>query len=51
MIPLVKTLIPAKEILMPRLEQVLYSGFVAQGTVVDEFEESFQKVRINLFFC
>lgn len=41
MIPLIKTLIPPRERLMPRLEQVLYSGYIAQGDVVDEFEHSF----------
>lgn len=39
MIPLIKTLIPSKEILMPRLEEILYSGYVAQGEAVDQFEE------------
>jgi perosamine synthetase len=39
MIPLIKTLIPPKEKLMPRLEEVLYSGYIAQGKVVDNFEE------------
>ncbi len=38
MIPLIKTLIPPKEILMPRLEEVLYSGYIAQGEAVNEFE-------------
>ena len=39
MIPLIKTLIPPKEKLMPRLEEVLYSGYIAQGEAVDEFEK------------
>jgi dTDP-4-amino-4,6-dideoxygalactose transaminase len=43
MIPLVKTFIPPREVLMPRLEKVLYSGYIAQGEVVDEFELKFQK--------
>lgn len=38
MIPLIKTLMPPKEKLMPKLEEVLYSGYIAQGTVVDDFE-------------
>lgn len=42
MIPLVKTLIPAREILMPELEKVLYSGYVAQGETVEEFERAFE---------
>ncbi|ELY2016269.1 DegT/DnrJ/EryC1/StrS family aminotransferase [Flavobacterium psychrophilum] len=43
MLPLVQTSIPAKEILMPRLEQVLYSGYVAQGEIVEQFEREFEK--------
>ena len=31
MIPLVKTNLPTKDLLMPRLEEVLYSGYIAQG--------------------
>ncbi len=42
MIPLIKTNIPPREILMPRLEKVLYSGYVAQGETVDEFERAFE---------
>ena len=42
MIPLVKTNIPPREILMPELEKVLYSGYVAQGEKVEEFERSFE---------
>lgn len=43
MLPLVKTSIPAKEILMPRLEEILYSGYVAQGEAVEEFERKFEE--------
>lgn len=43
MIPLVKTSIPNRDILMPALEKVLYSGYVAQGDQVEEFERSFEK--------
>lgn len=42
MIPLVKTNIPPRENLLPKLEEVLYSGFVAQGDVVEEFERKFE---------
>lgn len=42
MLPLVKTSIPDKEILMPKLEEVLYSGYVAQGEVVEQFEQAFE---------
>lgn len=39
MIPLVKTNIAEKEVLMPALEEVLYSGYVAAGEYVKKFEE------------
>ena len=42
MIPLVKTNIPSRERLMPELEKVLYSGYVAQGEKVEEFERAFE---------
>lgn len=41
MLPLVKTSLPERDALMPRLEQILYSGYIAQGEVVDEFEKKF----------
>lgn len=43
MIPLVKTNIPPREKLMPLLESVLYSGYVAQGEQVESFEREFEK--------
>jgi perosamine synthetase len=43
MIPLVKTNIPKREILLPELERVLYSGYVAQGDQVELFERAFEK--------
>lgn len=43
MIPLVKTNIPAREKLIPALENVLYSGYVAQGEQVEKFERAFEK--------
>jgi dTDP-4-amino-4,6-dideoxygalactose transaminase len=42
MIPLVKTNIPSREKLLPELEKVLYSGYVAQGEQVDKFEKAFE---------
>lgn len=41
MLPLVKTHFPPPEVLMPALEQVLYSGYIAQGQVVEDFERAF----------
>lgn len=43
MLSLIKTSIPPREILMPRLEEVLYSGYVAQGEAVEQFERKFEE--------
>lgn len=43
MIPLVKTNIPDRKKLMPELEKVLYSGYVAQGEQVELFERAFEQ--------
>lgn len=43
MIPLVRTNIPDREKLMPELERVLYSGYVAQGEQVELFERAFER--------
>ena len=43
MLPLIKTSIPPKDILIPRLEEVLYSGYIAQGDVVEEFERKYNQ--------
>lgn len=43
MIPLVKTNIAPREVLLPELERVLYSGYVAQGEQVEEFEREFER--------
>ena len=43
MIPLVKTNIPDRQKLMPELERILYSGYVAQGEQVELFERAFEK--------
>lgn len=42
MIPLIKTLLPPKEKLLPKLEEVLYSGYIAQGEQVELFERVFE---------
>ncbi len=34
---------PPKELLMSKLEEVLYSGYIAQGVYVDEFEREFSR--------
>ena len=38
MIPLVKPYIPEREVLMPELEKILYSGYIAEGEAVYQFE-------------
>lgn len=43
MIPLIKTRMPSRDFLMPELERVLYSGYVAQGEVVEQFERAFER--------
>ncbi|MCS2594502.1 DegT/DnrJ/EryC1/StrS family aminotransferase [Bacteroides fragilis] len=42
MIPLVKPYIPDRKVLMPELENVLYSGYIAEGQPVYDFEKRFQ---------
>jgi len=44
MIPLVKVAMPPKERLMPALEEVLYSGMIAEGEYVYRFEAEFAKL-------
>lgn len=41
MIPIVKPFIPSKEELFPALEEILYSGYIAEGEKVYEFERQF----------
>ena len=43
MLPLVKTSLPKKELLIPHLEEVLYSGYIAQGEIVENFERKFEE--------
>lgn len=42
MIPLVKPYFPPRNILMPALEEILYSGYVAEGKPVYDFEDKFK---------
>lgn len=41
MIPIVKPYLPPAEDLMPRLQEIIYSGYIAEGESVKEFEKSF----------
>ena len=43
MIPLVKTNIADREQMMPAIEQVLYSGYVASGQAVKDFEQELRE--------
>ena len=47
MIPLVKPYMPPKDKLMPRLEEILYSGYIAEGEVVAEFEHKLTELLGN----
>lgn len=46
-IPLIKVAMPERTILMPELENVLYSGMVGEGEQVYQFEHEFEK-KFNL---
>ena len=50
MIPLIKSFIPTKQVLMPKLEEVLYSGYIAQGEVVEQFESKLNEY-FNTDYC
>jgi len=43
MLPLVKVFFPPKESLLPAIESILYSGQIAEGQQVYQFEEQFAK--------
>ncbi|MDB6047255.1 MAG: UDP-4-amino-4-deoxy-L-arabinose--oxoglutarate aminotransferase, partial [Pseudomonas sp.] len=43
MIPLVKVAMPSRDRLMPALESVLYSGMIAEGEFVYQFEKRFSE--------
>lgn len=43
MLPLVKVGLPEPSILMPQLEKILYSGMIAEGEPVYQFEEIFKE--------
>ena len=47
MLPLVKPYIAPQEEMMPEIEKVLYSGYIAEGEAAWKFEEEFQKFIDN----
>jgi perosamine synthetase len=46
-IPIVKPFIPPKETLLPEIESILYSGYIAEGEKVREFENQFGRYIDN----
>ena len=54
-IPLFKVFMPPREVLMPRLENILYSGQISEGATVVEFERQFGTLvgspHILSFYC
>ena len=46
-IPLVKPYIAPREEMLPAVEEILYSGYIAVGEAVDRFEEQFGKYVEN----
>lgn len=49
MIPLIKPFIPPKEVLMPELERILYSGYIAEGEATYSFEEKISNLIGNRY--
>ena len=49
MLPLIKTSLPERELLIPRLEEVLYSGYIAQGEIVENFERKYHVNGAEIF--
>lgn len=47
MIPLVKPYIASREEMLPAIEKVLYSGYIAMGETVEEFEKMFGQYISN----
>ena len=47
MIPLIKPFLPKRERLMPGLEQILYSGYIAEGDAVADFESKLSALLGN----
>lgn len=47
MIPLIKPYLPPRSALMPRLEEILYSGYIAEGEATLEFEAKLSELIGN----
>lgn len=50
MLPLIKPFLPPRESLMPKLEEIIYSGYIAEGNAVLEFENQL-KFLIGNPYC
>ena len=50
MIPLIKPFLPNPEKLMPRLQEILYSGYIAEGEPVYEFERKLSE-KLGTPYC
>lgn len=49
MIPLIKPYLPCSKKLMPRLEEIIYSGYIAEGEVVKVFEKKISELIGNKY--
>lgn len=49
MIPLVKPFIPPKEVLMKKVEEIIYSGYISEGENVYEFEQKMSMIFKNKY--
>jgi perosamine synthetase len=47
MIPIIKPYLPPKEILMPKIEEIIYSGYIAEGETVVAFEKELSVLLDN----
>ncbi len=47
MIPLIKPYLPPRDLLMPNLEKILYSGYIAEGEATLEFETKLSELIGN----
>lgn len=49
MIPLIKPFMPSREKLMPRLEEIIYSGYIASGKAAEDFEQKLSETIGNKY--
>ena len=51
MLPLVKPYIGPRDEMMPAIEKILYSGYIAEGETVYKFEEEFGQFNPEQPLC